>query len=204
MLRKIELAAQIATAVSAVVAVVTLAITLLVIRSETRTRRIEDWQKVVVYSILSKADLGGLSFEEIKRQYLNEVQTFGGFDIPKEAIQDSALNRVLMTLYATGVIERDKERQFTLRLVSPLRYRASIDEERERGRRMQAADDNILSRVRIDNCRYTPNQIAEIVVPQYSLQPGEFNVVISTMISQNRVKLDDKNRLCSVAELIRQ
>jgi hypothetical protein len=61
--------AVITGAITSLIAVVTLVASAVKWDRDNKRQRLEEWETVVVYSILSKAPRTGLTFEQIKQQY---------------------------------------------------------------------------------------------------------------------------------------
>ena len=98
--------ADLATALTLVVATVTFVLALIEHRQRERDKRIQNWQKVVVYKLIED---GASEFNEIKVLYVTEARQFSEFNLPQQEIQDSALRLALMSLLSERLISKSAE-----------------------------------------------------------------------------------------------
>jgi putative Ca2+/H+ antiporter (TMEM165/GDT1 family) len=95
-MEKIQKWANIIGVVSAVIALSSLAVTLGNIRSDSVKARINEWQEVAVFSIISDAKLEGVSFGDIQSQYKTKAADLPD-ELPRTEIQTQALKKVLLS-----------------------------------------------------------------------------------------------------------
>lgn len=99
--------ANIATSLSALAAIVTVFLTVRELNIRDRRERTSDWQRSLVYSIVRERP--GVTYNDIKDRYLAAAMQFGYEELPREAVQDAALQRVLLSMiesHALGLDER--------------------------------------------------------------------------------------------------
>ncbi len=72
-----------------------------------------------MYSIVEKNFPEPVGFDQIRSRYLETVQAFDEFSIPRKKIRDSALVRVLLYLIEGGAIVRAFDGRYTLAVVGP-------------------------------------------------------------------------------------
>ena len=112
----IQALAYIGTATSAVVAATTFAITMIARSRETEKKRVESWQRIVIYQIIRTQD--GCNFTYIKTAYLQEAQTLESFSLPKSEIQNDALRKILLSMVVDNLILEDVEGRYWWRKVN--------------------------------------------------------------------------------------
>jgi hypothetical protein len=100
--------ADLAVALTFVVAAVTFILTVLDKHQRLRKVELQNWQRLVVHEVCKKP----VNFEQIKRAYLDAVVQFQEFKIPKKEIQDGALKLALFSLRASGLISLDTQDQY--------------------------------------------------------------------------------------------
>jgi hypothetical protein len=82
---------------------------------------IRHWQRVAVYKSIADGNARTgrpIDLSEIKRAYVAAALEFRDIDIPKDEIQDSALQRVLMSLIECRLIELMEDLKYRLVFVS--------------------------------------------------------------------------------------
>ena len=63
-----------------------------------REKQIRDWQSLVIYNIIRKAGIEGITFEEILQKYRVEATAFPSHDIPKNELTEDALRFLLLEM----------------------------------------------------------------------------------------------------------
>ena len=192
---RLQTAANLGTTISAIVGVIILIVTIIQIRDRAEAEMISQWQEVVVFSIINQHGTDGVSFEEIRADYLNEVELF---QIPKEPIEDTVLKRVVLRLLSQAVIGVDSGRNFSINtrmLPEPL---LSSQDFRERMRLMQQVGDEVLAVVGTENCRYTADEVSLKIKQTFDLTPGEVSDLIASLVAQNLMRVDRYDKLCGV------
>ena len=106
------------SAVSAVAAAISLVTGAYKYWKKTEAEKLSKWQSVVVYAILSKLAPLGLTFEDIRSKYTEEVVRYGG-EVPKEQLTDLALLAALMELLTRGLVTRDDRGAFSMAIAQP-------------------------------------------------------------------------------------
>lgn len=93
--------ADLATSLTLIVAALTFVYTIWERNSRERRRELEDWQRVLIYDLI---ETGAIEFDEIRTRYVVAAQQFSGFRIPRKAIQDGALKRLLLSMVEARLI----------------------------------------------------------------------------------------------------
>ena len=96
-------ASKAAAVVSAIAALMSVAIATWQIKSDLKKVQIRDWQNTVVFSILRQAPLDGLTFEEIQSRYEQAARDYKE-ELPRETIQTPALTNAILGLLAQHAI----------------------------------------------------------------------------------------------------
>ncbi len=190
---KFQITAHIATTASAIVGALILivgVVTLISARADINDRaekeRVRQWQEVVVFSIIAKHGFGGATFKTIRSEYLDEVQVFQEFNIPQKAIQDPALNRMLLELLSRQVILLDFDQKYAINTLGPAEL-------------AQKVQDAILLSVRTDSCVYTADDIYPRINEKVETTPQMFTSVISFLIAGRIIDVHPFDwTLCSV------
>ena len=94
-------------------------------RAEIKKQRddviIRNWQRVAIYKAIADGNAKQgrpIELTEIKKAYVAAALEFRDLDIPKDEIQDSALQRVLMSLIENQLIEMMENGRYRLVFVS--------------------------------------------------------------------------------------
>jgi hypothetical protein len=148
--------------------------------------RLREWQKVVVYSIIEKNFPEPTSFDYIRSRYLETVQAFDEFSIPRKQIRDSALVRVLLCLIEGAVIVRIIDGRYTIPVAGP-----SNQELFDRMRRMNALGDAILTVLASDSGRYSREELKNRLGQQFPFGAGEFEGLLNSMAAQGQVVINE-------------
>jgi len=115
-------AADLATAMTLIVATVTFVLAFAEHRERERQKLaletqklVQNWQRVVVYRIIEQ---GHVDFDLIKMRYLGEAQQLFTFDLPNSEIQDDALQLALLTLIKERLISKTTDGGYVINAVS--------------------------------------------------------------------------------------
>jgi hypothetical protein len=201
---RVQLFANIATAVSAVIALFALIVTLWNHDSQSKQREITRWQNVVVAKILQEAD--GLTFREIKTRYVAEAQQLQTFDLPKSEIQDGVLYAILISLQSSQVAMLGNDRKYRARMSSPGPDMVSIwnefqkrERERELFHQLRA---RVLSILEAESGNYTTDSLFrklenEGMDVDYSLYSSTLNF----MRTENVVIKDENDLLYATIDV---
>jgi hypothetical protein len=192
---------NVATGVSAVVGLIALLVSLFSLWRQASTEQIRNWQEVVVFSIIMESGVNGLKFEEIRSRYREEALAIKDLDLPREEIQESSLNRVLLNLMSKRIIAYTRSGKYKIAFMpEPDELRGTPEEMALHARIEKAADDAIAT-VKVENCRYTPDQLGQILQrenPELTLR--EANGLLTQMIADGMFHIDEQGRLCSITE----
>lgn len=99
---------EIASSISVIIAAATFVLAQLDKRKTATRSKIVEWQKVVVYGMIRD---GVDEFDGIRMSYLIAAQQYGE-DLPKQEIQDSTLNKILLDLMSSNVIARSDDGRY--------------------------------------------------------------------------------------------
>ena len=172
--------ADLATALSLVVASITLIYTLLDRNIRERRSEIEKWQRVVIFK---QIDGFARSFDDIKRGYIDAAMQ-SIFPIPKSAIQDRELLLALLSLVEARLIAVREDGKYAAIRVSSSEEemrRKFLDEMAKREARNELAS-SILVKLETESGRYSQEQLfRELSVRQPSIEFNEFNMLITNM-----------------------
>ena len=176
------------TEISAAVAALTLLVGVYKAWRRFDADRLRDWQKVVVYNIIEKSFPQPVDFDQIRSRYLETVQAFGEFSIPRKNIRDSALVRVLLDLLESGVVARIGDGRYTIPVAGP-----SNQELLDRMRRMNALADAVLTVLSSDSGRYNRDELRNRLGQQFQFTIGEFEGLLAEMAAKGVIVIrDDK------------
>lgn len=164
----------VASIVSALVTVASLALTLKQVQAGLESDRIAEWQEVVVYSIVERSGDGGASFDTVRDAYLNEVQALTDFEIPKAAIQPFALRRVLLQLQARDLVLPVTDGKY-------IAVKGTQNPSYSRQHILEAAMDEINSLVTTESGKLSVEDIRRKI--QTSIKQVEFDRLMSELVS---------------------
>lgn len=188
---KIQRWANIIGVASAVIALSSLAVTVANIRSDAVKARINEWQEVAVFSIISDAKLEGVSFSDIQSQYKTKAGDLPD-ELPRTEIQTQALKRVLLSLLAKRAIS----------VRSDGRYGVALDStpfqafgEYERGLRMDKIGDEVLKIVLEQPGRYTKEELATLLRGRFEFTDVEFARLLTNMEHMGAIKFDGNGKI---------
>src|SRR5688572_4112923 len=99
MWERIESIAKVGGLISALAAVISLAVSASQIRSDLRASEVREWQEVTVYSIVTDAGNVGISREQIRSKLQSAAPDYGR-QLPSSSISTEALKRTLLSLTA--------------------------------------------------------------------------------------------------------
>ena len=78
-------------------------------QSETRS-----WQKAIVFDIVIASDEQPVAFESIRDKYLNEVQAYSEYNVPRQELKKIPTRRILMDLIRDGVLTQEGADLYTI------------------------------------------------------------------------------------------
>ncbi|WP_226669120.1 hypothetical protein [Microbulbifer aggregans] len=73
--------------------------------SDNHAKKVTDWQSVVVYEVIR--DGKGVTFQDIRTMYLDKAAQLKDFDLSKDDISDSALQKILINLSSSMIVYLD-------------------------------------------------------------------------------------------------
>lgn len=185
-------AASLATAISAIVAVITLFFAVVDNARRVRETQLREWQKVVVYAFLEKSQHRGAAFEQIRSAYREEAQAYALLDVPKEAISEQALQRILLELVSDHAIVLGPARTYQAAFAPPFPVSMIMREEK-----MSQVGDAIMALVTAEGCRYKVNQIRTKLSERFKFEPGEFEGIFASMTSDRFLEVNRQGFVCS-------
>jgi hypothetical protein len=198
-MKTLKIASLVAGSISALVALIGFSISLWNMGQDSTEERIKKWQSVVVYSIIETQTQDSANsatpFEAIKAVYLDAVQQFKEYPIPIEAISDQSLQRVLIDLLSRRTIVSLPGRKYRI-AYEPFMMR---DPNFEIQSRLPAVSIRVVYYCRTEPNKYTPNQMADKLVPEFPGIPVEMiQMVINQGINSEQVFLDSEKKLTIV------
>jgi hypothetical protein len=144
--------ANLATTITAFLTLAALFWTITESSSRETKEEVRNVQKPLIYSIIR--DRGSSTFEEIRTVYLRKAAEA---KLPREAITDTELNRVILALMETHVIVRDPTGRYLPTITSTLQDQAVSNLLKEVKEREQAmvVRSRIISIVEAESGKYT-------------------------------------------------
>ena len=190
---RLQIAANAGTAISAVVGVAALVVTLLSIQTRAEAERVRQWQEVAVFSIIERHVPSSVSFQEITEEYVSEVKAFQAVNVPDKPMKETTLKRILLRLLSQGIIEVDSEGRYA---VASLATTASVRGAAEP--RDPAAE--ILDAVRLRSCQLSHDQVIELVQSKVSATYSERSGIMESLVTRGLVAFDANQRLCTAGQ----
>lgn len=189
--------AEVSGAVAALVALISLAISVSTINSSAQRADVREWQKTVVYEIIGNADPDvGVNFSEIQTFYLNEAQKLIVIDLPKDEIQDISLQRILRELITDESIVKNRQGYFKQQTSTFSTNRNRVLSNKNKS----DLEIEILSIVQTDSCRYDPDTLKHKVENTSKLSTKQFYLVITTLLASNKIIKNDEGNICSISK----
>lgn len=190
---RLQAIANLAASVSAMLAILALGWTIYESNKRDSEEQTRNWQKPIVYSIIR--DKGGSTFTEIKNSYIQAATQKG---LSQEAIQDSELNRVLLSLMEGHVIALSPTGRYIPTLTSTMQDQAvaSMIKEMEEQNKYRTARSRIISILESDSGKYTIDSLNR-KLKEEGLDVG-FEIVanlVTDLRSAGLVRKDDKQYL---------
>jgi hypothetical protein len=188
-------AADLATALTLIVATITFVLAVVEHRQRERDRRVQNWQKVVVYKIIQD---GTTDFDEIKLRYVAEAQQLLDFELAKEAIQDSALQLALISLISDHLISRSLETGgYVLNVVSTQENEIKNLAMMQIQKKM--AENHLISKLyetlEVDSGKYTIDQLfrnSEAEKLGYKFE--DFDILVRDQIARGGIVINAQNQ----------
>ncbi|MCG8313265.1 MAG: hypothetical protein MI976_08620 [Pseudomonadales bacterium] len=125
--------------ISVVIASAALAWSAYIWNDDNTKNKIRDWQTVVIFEIIDSSD--GVTFDQIRGQYLDKSQQLEGYELQKEDISDGALQRILISLWGRMLVFKDfKGHYHTMKYpkMNEKMYAGSMDEYEKRQKEFEA------------------------------------------------------------------
>ncbi|MEL7342158.1 MAG: hypothetical protein AAGM67_16870, partial [Bacteroidota bacterium] len=117
--------AEVGTVIAGLAALGALAFAMWQSVRQKKTEQIREWQRVVLYNILSQH--GELKLHEIKGHYLDSVQQLQDGNLPRSDLQDSAIIREIIVLIGLNVVFQSNDGSYGLNVVYEDTVRAERD-----------------------------------------------------------------------------
>jgi hypothetical protein len=163
---------------------------------EARAAELLDWQELEVVEIVrSKTNYSiaeGVSFAEIKSQYVTQVTADSDVEHPKESLSDRSLKRILFDLETLGVIYRTYDNTYLAQasIGNPRFLKAFAEEEGKIA---------ILTLLTRKGGEYSVSELGQQMSSAHSIHPTDFNVLINELIASNAVLIDGEGKVWCVA-----
>jgi hypothetical protein len=189
----IQSIANLATTVSAFLALVALGWTIYESNKRESQEQTRNWQRPIVYSIVR--DKGGSTLEEIKGLYIQAATQKG---LPREAIQDLELNRILLSLQEAHLIALNTTGRYVPTVTSTMQDQviSNMMKEMEEQQKYREARSRIMSILEAESGKYTIDSLTR------KLKDDHFDVgfeIVANLITdlriQNLVRVDEKQHL---------
>jgi hypothetical protein len=170
----IQSLANLATTVSALLALGALGWTIIESNKRESQEQIRNLQRPMIYSIIR--DRGGISIEEIRSEYNKRAVRAG---LPREFTRENELNKVLLSLLESHVILLNPKGQYFPTLASTMQEEAVTNMLKQMNEQQQAADarSRILTLVEEHSGDYTTATIFNKLKEEG--QPVSFELVVN-------------------------
>ena len=178
--------------ISAAIAAAALIFVLYRAYSEFNAQRIRNWQEVVVFRVIEEAGLPGITFEDIRTKYRDEVTDFNGFQIPKDQIQSPALKRILLDLLTKHVVTVLRDGHYRI-LTDPM---ALSEQLMERGNKLQPVALALMDLLRTEGGKHSVSDLERILLTKFKdLTPQDVTEVISMAIANRIIRIDANGKV---------
>lgn len=190
------------TFVLALTSVITLALTSCQINKTLKDKQIYEWQQVIVFSIIEKTGLDGITFENIRDKYITEATSYEKINISKNKIQPEQLKLVTMNLKTKSLIGERFDGKF-YKQVSPFRLN-DITKQLESDEKYNSIGDAIIDIIILNPGKYDANDLYllvenKLITEKNSIERREFDRVLNEMIT-NQTVLKKNNKFSSNIE----
>lgn len=161
-------------------------------------RAIEDWQALVVFSIIEKGFAennyeSGVSFDAIKGQYLDEAKTVKVVVLDEDDIQPWTLKKVLMSLIRDGMVYQTGDGKYVV-------SRSELLPGFGRFGRQERAGYEILYILATESGKYDDQKLQVRIIDKFQLTPREYRYLITEMISAKYVVRGEDGILYSASK----
>jgi hypothetical protein len=197
-------AADLATALTLIVATVTFVLALSEHRKREQEKRVQNWQRVVVYKIIND---GVADFDQIKIRYVTEAQQISTFKLPKEEIQDDALQLALMTLISDHLISKSADADSAYLVNAASQHENQIKSLAMGQIQRQMSQNRILSKLyetlEVNSGKYTIDQLYrmfEVEHMGYSFE--DFDVLVRERMDRGVIVMNPQNQKLWLRALI--
>ena len=177
-----------AGALSALVALVSLVVTLMKINNELEDKRLSDWQDVAVFTVIEKASPHGIAWSELHKAYVGDAQVYEKFNVPKSRLQEPELKRVLLRLIQSRAVTVDKVGNYRLFSLPEMPSMPEALARMEALRPVFMAIPGILAS---ESANLKPPQLYDRLqqkFPEAHLTFGEFLSMLSEMVAAQQLR----------------
>lgn len=182
------------TVLSAVVAAATFAIGLIRHRSDIKSKKIFDWQKVVIHEIFEKSETASLNFSEIRSKYLAEAQSYQGEQIPQKELAISSLRRILVSMVADNIIRQYNKDRYSLNCEDFISIQSRI-QANEKSIRIKEIYYTSYSEALSNPFKLSVDQMISRIADLKGYKPSEIRVEIEHMLNVEKLYLNSAGRI---------
>lgn len=165
---------------------------------QTERARTEEWQKLVVYSIVEKGFTAnkyesGVSFDQIKSEFLDEAETVIEIELPKEDIQPTALKKVLMCLIRDRMVYQTHDGKYAVN-------RSELLPGFGRLMQQERAGYDILFVLATESGKYDDQKLQTRIIDKFQLTPQEYRYLITELMKDGYVVRDEDGLLYAASK----
>jgi len=168
------------------------------IHTDSELKDKESWQAVTVYDIIEhgtaadKSKWNGLTFDEIKSKYREEVTSAKNPKLGNTDLQPEALQKILVGMIETGLVHRTIDDRFVVQRATV----ASRDSLLQSTTSLNCAR-IILKLLAIDATKYTVDKLAAKLNADYKIDAEEYWATINAMKAQGLISIDIEEHVYS-------
>ena len=191
--------ADLATALALIIATATFVLAVLERKQREREKRIQHWQRVVVYKIIEDGGPDGpADFDWIKIQYVTEaIQVADSFKLPTKEIQDSALKLALMSLISDHLISKTNDGQYAINVVSleENEWRAVAMTQMQKKMAENKLVSKLYETLDRDSGKFTTDQLfREFEAERFGYKFEDFDVLVRDQIARGGIVVEPRTQ----------
>lgn len=191
-MKKLKTFSLIAGLIGVLISLVSLTLSQRKIGEASEESRIKQWQAVAVFSIIDRSGSDGASFDNMKALYLDAVQQFSEFDLPKKAISDEALWRVLIELISAHVVVPIGNSKYRV-AYEPIHFQ---DPNIKLGQIMMDASRRVAFYIQNEPNHYTLDGLVGKILPEFpGLNASDLRMLISDGVQRKLIIVGEDKKL---------
>jgi hypothetical protein len=157
----------------------------------------ESWQASKVYDILErgtsdKEKWGGLTFEEVKAKYSEEVTAEQDVRLGKDDLQPKVLKRILIGMIETGLVSRTIDDRYIIQ-----RYGVNTKESVLQAANGPATSRLILRLLATEAGKYTVDKLGTKLATNFKTDAEEYYATINSLKVTGLIVIDSDDRVWS-------